>query len=402
MKGGKYMKKRILALLVTAALILSMIPMAFAADIASGTCGDNLTWTLSDTGVLTISGSGAMSDFTPSGAPWYSNRTSITTLVIGEGVTSVGDYAFRRCSSLTSATFPSTLTSIGECAFEMCKSMANVTLPANLRTIEASAFSECEAFTTIVIPEGITTLGNHAFSGCANVTDVTLPSTMTSIGVGAFYSCLSLYNINIPENVVTIDDWAFYTCKALTGIALPEGATTIGVEAFKYCTALESVYIPASVNSIDANAFDYCDTSILAFYGAHDSYAETYANEKGITYNPMHSYDQVVVTEPTCTESGYTTHTCSCGEDFISDLTDALGHDYVNGACTRCGETYLPDLSGDVNRDGKVNVSDIMRAKALIKQGSATAEDLAYGDVNGDGELDSADLAGIKTIILAG
>lgn len=396
------MKRRFVSLLLVIAMIVCAAPAALAADIASGSCGDNLSWVLSDSGVLTITGSGDMTNYSlGTKAPWYNNRASITTVVIGEGVTSVGDYAFRMCSSITSATLPSTLKRVGECAFEMCKKMGNVTLPTGMTEIAASAFSECEAFTTVVVPEGITTLGNHAFSGCVNVTDVTLPSTMTSTGTGAFYSCLSLYNINIPENMVTISDFAFHTCKALTGIDLPEGVTTIGTRAFYNCTVLESVKVPASVSSIDAESFLGCDTAILAFYGGHDTYGQTYAEDNGITYNPMHTYDRIVVTEATCTESGYTTHACSCGEDFISDLTQALGHDYVNGTCSRCGDVFAADLPGDVDRDGVVDVVDLMKVKKMIITQAWSDEELVYGDMNGDGTLDTADLLTMRDAIMA-
>lgn len=395
------MKKRILSMLLALALVLSGMPTVFAADIASGTCGDNMTWRLSDSGVLTISGSGAMYDYTiPDKGPWYSYKSNITSVVIEEGVTELGNCAFYMCGYITNVTFPNSLKSLGERCFFFCTRLNNVTLPGGLTEIADYAFSNCNAFTKIVVPEGVTRIGTHAFSDCSAVTEAILPSTLTTIGFSAFYSCLSLYNIEIPENVVVIEDCAFYTCRALTGIALPEGATTIGAQSFYNCTALESVYIPASVNSIAANAFEGCDTTKLAIYGVHNTYAETYADGNGITYNPMHSYDQVVVTAPTCTESGYTTHTCSCGEDFISDLTDALGHDYVGGTCSRCGDAFVPKVSGDVNQDGKVDVIDIMRLKQLILKESWTEVQLAYGDQNGNNTLDTGDMMLIKSIIL--
>ena len=133
--GKKAMKKRLLAALLCGVMMTGMLPTAFAADITvddtqittvstedeaatSGTCGENLTWTLDDAGTLTISGTGEMTDWSEGDAPWYKNRTKITTVVIGSGVTSVGSYAFYGCTNLTDVTIPEGVESIGQNAFE--------------------------------------------------------------------------------------------------------------------------------------------------------------------------------------------------------------------------------------------------------------------------------------------
>lgn len=397
------MKKRILSLILVFMLILSMVPAAFAADIASGTCGANMSWRVSDSGVLTISGTGKMDDYsTSSKAPWYSYRSQIFSVVIEEGVTGIGDYAFYMCARILTVSLPDSLTSLGDRCFNFCYDLTAVTIPPNVTAIADHAFFGCSDLASVTLPEGVTSIGTCSFSDCSSLTGIDLPDSLTSIGQSAFSSCLNLNAIELPAGVRTIGPTAFHTCRALENIAIPEGVTTIDHQVFYNCSALTSVMIPASVTSIDAEAF-YGRSADLAIYGPHGAYAESYAAEQDITYNPMHSYDQVTVTAPTCTGEGYTTHTCSCGDDFTSDITAALGHDYAGGVCTRCGEKdmTIPELPGDVNRNGKVDVVDILKVKQLSLTGQWTAEELAYGDQNGNGILDTGDMLLIKDIILA-
>lgn len=421
------MKKRILALMMLLVLMMGMSPTVFAADIASGTCGDNMTWRLSDNGVLTISGSGAMYDYTiPNKGPWYSHRNSISSVVIGEGITDLGNCAFYMCSNITQVSFPSTLKSLGERCFDFCTRLNNVTLPAGLTEIADHAFSDCDAFTSIVVPEGVTRLGTHCFSGCANVTSVRLPGTLKTIGMGAFYSCLNLPAVTIPAGVTVIEDYAFYTCRALGSVFIPgsvtgigqeafyncsaltivtleDGVQTIGSMAFYGCTELSRVDIPDSVNSISYDAFYNCTTSKLTIYGNSRSYAETFAHENSINFVAPHNYDGGTVIAPTCTETGFTIYTClDCGDTYMADGTDPLGHDYVNAVCTRCGDVIHADvgMAGDMDDNGIFNVRDIILLKNLILGGQWSAEELARGDLNGNHVLEVADIFMMKQLIL--
>ncbi|MBR0064693.1 MAG: leucine-rich repeat domain-containing protein, partial [Paludibacteraceae bacterium] len=142
--------------------------LAIAASIGSlfaesGTCGDNLTWNLTD-GVLTISGTGKMTDFSyPDYGPWYSSRSSIKTVNIGDGVTSIGDDAFYNCSALTSVTIGNSVTSIGNYAFYECRSLTSVTIPNSVTSIGDGAFYNCSSLTSVTIPNSVTTIGEYAF-----------------------------------------------------------------------------------------------------------------------------------------------------------------------------------------------------------------------------------------------
>ena len=431
------MKKRLLSFVLAVLMIASLLPAtALAADIVdSGTCGaegdgSNLTWTLDREGVLTISGSGDMYDYGLSDAPWYGIRSRVKSAVIADGVTSIGYKAFDDCTSLTSVTIPDSVTSIGDSAFSGCTSLTSVTIPDSVTSIGDSAFSGCTSLTSVTIPDSVTSIGDWAFSYCTSLTSVTLPDSVTRIGERAFYYCTSLTSVTIPDSVtsigefafsgctsltsVTIPDsvtsiggWAFYECTSLTSVTIPDSVTSIGNGAFKGCTSLTSVTIPGSVTRIGVGAFDSCTsltcvtipdsvtrigkqafdycTSLTDVY-----YAGSEAQWKAISissagnndlltanihYNygsHTHSYKDVV-TAPTCTEKGYTTHTCACGKSYVDTYTDALGHAWDSGkvtkeptetetgvkifTCTRCGETKtetIPKLTHEHSYDAVV------------------------------------------------
>ena len=139
----------------------------------SGSCGENVTWTLTADGTMTISGTGAMTDYTyDSRSPWYSCRTYIKRVVMQQGVTSIGDHAFWDCSGLTSVTIPDGVTSIGGGAFSGCTSLTSVAIPSSVTEIGGSAFSGCTGLTSVTIPDSVTSIDGYAFSGCDSLTDV--------------------------------------------------------------------------------------------------------------------------------------------------------------------------------------------------------------------------------------
>jgi hypothetical protein len=306
------MKSRIVFLLL---LLLPGAATAFAQE-DSGTCGKNLTWTLSN-GTLTISGTGDMTDFSSSSSPWYSSRSSIATVIIGNGVTRIGNYAFYNCSSLATVTIPNSVTSIGIRAFSGCNSLiainvdannavyssengvlfnkvkttlvqyttgktdAGYTIPNSVTSIGISAFADCVSLTSVTIPEGVTSIEQEAFSFCENLASLTIPRSVTSIGAAVFnycenltsvtipdgvtsikamtfWNCLSLTSINIPNSVTSIGDDAFNTCLSLTSVTIPKNMTSIGKQAFIQCFSLASVIIPNSVTSIGDYAFSAC------------------------------------------------------------------------------------------------------------------------------------------------
>ena len=255
--------------------------------ISSGTCGSNLTWVLTekekDNYTLTVSGSGEMNDYYSGNAPWYTYKNKIKTVVVEEGITSIGYETFRGCSNLTSIELPEGITSIGTSAFYDCSNLTSIELPEGITSIGTYAFSGCSSLTSIELPEGITSIGDgtfrycssltsielpegitsiryQTFSGCSSLTSIELPEGITSIGSSAFYGCSSLTSIELPEGITSIGSSAFYGCSSLTSIELPEGITSIGSDTFSGCSSLLSIELPEGITSIGSDAFRGCSS----------------------------------------------------------------------------------------------------------------------------------------------
>ena len=235
--------------------------LAVLPSIAHGTCGDGLTWVLTEDGTLTISGSGEMKNYSDSSvAPWYSNRTKILSAVVEPGIESVGNYAFYACLKLTSVSLPGGVKSIGESAFQDCAKLTAVEIPGSVTSIGFQAFDGCSSLTAVTIPEGVTSIAGWTFSACSNLTSVTIPKGVTSIGSYAFYGCSSLTSVTIPESVTSIGEGAFDGCSSLTSVTIPGGVTRIANSTFYGCSGLTSVTIPESVTRIGDRAFTDCSS----------------------------------------------------------------------------------------------------------------------------------------------
>ena len=147
----------------------------------SGTLGENLTWTLNNAGLLTISGNGEWN-----GDLQDRIRNDVLKAVIEDGVTNIGERAFSRCENLKSITIPDGVTSIDRGAFYACHSLTGIVLPDSVTSIGERTFYACHSLTSIVIPDGVTSIGNHAFRNCTALTSIVIPDSVTSIGIGAF------------------------------------------------------------------------------------------------------------------------------------------------------------------------------------------------------------------------
>lgn len=169
-------------------------------DIAekSGTCGPQLSWSLSNDGILVISGTGRMDDYAGGGdnvSPWYAYKSSIKKVIIGDGVTSTGYCAFWECMEITSISIPDTLTSIGDYSFALCTSLSRIELPASVTDIGFSAFGACYALTNIELPAGIVEIKGQTFAECSGLKSITIPSSVTGIGDTAFWKCSDLTDV---------------------------------------------------------------------------------------------------------------------------------------------------------------------------------------------------------------
>ncbi len=165
--------------------------------------------------------------------------SSITSIVIPDSVTSIGDWAFEDCDSLTSITIPDSVTSIGNSAFSFCYSLTSITIPDSVTSVGGGAFSFCYSLTSITIGDGVTSIGGRAFWGCSSLTSITIPDSVTSIGNSAFSGCSSLTSITIPDSVTSIGYSAFEGCDSLTSITIPDSVTSIGYSAFSSCGSLQ-------------------------------------------------------------------------------------------------------------------------------------------------------------------
>lgn len=237
-------------------------------DNPTGKCGAECTWTLDkETGTLTISGTSVIYDSNPSYYPsdtnWcddYKNdyKDQIKTVIIEEGVTGIGHYAFYNCKNLKSITIPDSATFIGPYAFQDCRSLKSINIPYGVTDIGNHVFSSCISLQSISIPDSVTNIGTYAFYACSSLQRITLPNSVTNIESCAFYSCENMTSIIIPDSVKNIEDNAFRFCTKLKSITLPSKLKKIKESTFNSCTALSNVTIPESVTSIDDYAFNGC------------------------------------------------------------------------------------------------------------------------------------------------
>ena len=194
--------------------------------VAFGHCGDSITWNFYDSGNLTLSGSGEMWNYNYDVPPF--KDYGIKTVTIGDGITSIGDYAFSGCSGLTELTLPNSVTSIGESAFAYCSDLEKITVESGNSRYDSrdncNSIVETETNTLIVgcknsiIPNSVTSIGESAFRGCSGLTELTLPNSITSIGEYAFYSCRGLTELTLPNSITSIGDYAFAYCSGLAKI----------------------------------------------------------------------------------------------------------------------------------------------------------------------------------------
>lgn len=388
---------RFLSLIISAVLLFSALPMtAVSANntelaetgVESGTTGD-CTWTLNGN-ELTISGNGKMDDYDSyTNVPW--NR-GFNRLIIKNGVTSIGNNAFRWSYNLYTVYIPDSVTSIGESAFENSYSLITATIGSSVTSIGRYAFRDCRSLVNLTVPDSVTRIGCEAFSGtewfnqqpdglvyvgkvaydikgdCPS--EITIRDDTLGIAEEAFLDC-SLKSVTIPDSVTIIDAAAFAYSSSITSVTIGNSVTEIGRSAFKYCSKLtsltigssvktikhdaffgcknlKSVTIPESVTTIGDRAFGYDDEGIIdsfIIYGNKGSEAERYANDNGITFKS------------------------------VTDQPDP------------------PYLLGDTDGNGDVDTADatvIQRAVTKIAV-PYDEEQLMRGDVDGDGGLTIVD-----------
>ena len=259
------MKKRLLSMILALSMMLTILPVnAITALAANDSCGANLTYELTPntddpgTYTLTIRGEGAMYDYSSSTVPWNAQKSKITSVVIENGVTSIGNYAFEDCSALKMLDIPQSVTEIGSKAFRACSALTSLALPETVNRIGNTAFQGCSNLETINIPSGVKLIEKDTFHGCEKLNDVTIPAGVTLIGNSAFKACKTFRNINIPKGVTKIDYFAFEDCTQLETVGIPSTATNIRNFAFRNCPKLKSFVFPSGTTQIQPGVLSGC------------------------------------------------------------------------------------------------------------------------------------------------
>jgi len=306
------MKKLTITLMIATVLNVANV-FAQSCDY-SGTTGP-LSWCLKD-GTLTIGGTGAMPDYEVGGTPWYEYQESINTIIMENGVTSIGNYAFYGCYYLHSVIL-NNIISIGNSAFQHCYSLVSIIIPQSITSIGTRVFWGCDSLTSIdvesnninyssengvlfdkektiiikypagktsttyIIPNTVTTIGETAFSLCYSLSSVIIPNSTTTIEQEAF-SDNGLTSVTIGDSVTTIGWGAFRFCSGLTSVTIPNSVITIGENAFRNCNGLTSITIGNNVTTIGVCAFADC-SSLMSI--DVESNNKNYSSENGVLFD---------------------------------------------------------------------------------------------------------------------
>ena len=369
------------------------------------------------------------------GNPKYDSRnncnaiieTATNILVIGckatvipNSVTSIGPGAFMGCSGLISIDIPNSVTSIGAGAFEDCTALTSITIPNSVTSITGSMLCGCSSLTSVEIPDSVTTIYNYAFEGCSALTSIDIPNTVTSLGYSVFAGCSGLTSVTIhdldawcrisfadskanplynahhlfidgeeiidlviPNSVTSIKRYAFYGCSSLTRVEIPNTVSSIGNSAFEGCSSLTSVTIGNSVTSIGSQAFSGCSSLNDVFSMVDDPTTITMGSD--VFYRSPGNYAARTLHVPVGTVSAYQADT-NWSKYF--GLIVEMEHDVT--------------ISGDVNGDGQVNITDVTMLIDYVLTGNSGGISLDAADCSQDGNVNITDVTVLIGFVLNG
>ena len=390
--------------------------------IDQGACGTNIKWQLNSKGVLTISGTGAMKNYTyKSEMPWYKYINDIQSVVIEDGVTSIGDYAFYGMLKLTTISIPEGVKTIGEYVFKNCTALDGVNFPSTLTKLGQSAFYGCTSLSSIAIPEGLYTVWGYTFKNCTSLEEVTLPSTLIKIDEAAFYGCSSLKKIDIPDNVSIIGIYCFKNCSSLSEVSLPkkltqireavlygtaiktleipEGVTTVGPYAFKNCTSLKTIKLPQSLKKIDEAAFYACNhlsvlnvpenVETIGNYALRSceelqsvSFPESLRTIGESSFYGCSSLSELVIPEGVTSLGGYAFKSCvNIYEVTLPTTLETIGESAFYG-CSRISSITIPEYVAKIGAYAFSRCSGL--AEVIFTGNAPSIGDYAFARVTAD------------------
>lgn len=317
----------------------------------SGKCN----WDLIGT-TLIIRGNGDMLSYNSSSIPW---GRDITEVIILDGVTSIGNYAFYGCSNLSKITIPDSVTKIGLVAFGQCVSLLEVKIPKGVTSISSGTFDGCTSLKNVTIPSSVTEIGNRSFYNCSELTEITIPEGVASIGGFTFYKCRSLTKVNVLGRLDSIGDSAFYSCDSLTEFNMPKGAAYISRYAFYYCTDLKEINLTDNATYIGDCAFRACGSlkkinipDSVAYIGTEAFYGCTSLKEVNIpdkitaisdsAFRSCSSLTKVTIPSTVTTIGKSAFDSCSALTEInLSDSIEAIG-DFAFYGCSSASKIELP------------------------------------------------------------
>ena len=323
------------------------------------------------------------------------------------GITSIGEEAFCFCSGLTSVTIPNSVTSIGNYAFQGCYCLTSVNIPNSVTSIGNYAFAECYGLTSVNIPNSVSSIGDMAFYGCTSLTSITIPNSVTSIGKVAFKSCFVLTSVTIPNSVTSIGDMAFYDCTSLTSIYnhIPHPSdVTLGNSVFTGVDKTNcTLYVNPTLVEVFRNADQWKDFNNIVegdwtFITFNKNETTLYLNESDTlvaTVLPEQTllWQSSDPTIATVDQNGVLTALAVGNATITATATDGSG---VSASCSVTVKQKA--IGGDINGDGRVNVSDVTALINMIL--GVIPKDEARADINGDGKINVSDVTALINIIL--
>ena len=346
----------------------------------NGAISSSLDWSLTQGGVLTISGNGAIPDYSQGDSlPWSSSEINVSTIHIEDGVTSIGDFAFYNSTAL-SVYIPDSVTSIGQHAFNG-SSLLSVTIPGSVETIGNSAFRNCANLTSATVSEGVKFIEDQAFRACTSLAYIDFPASIESVGTSAFTSCTEMVSVRFKSgnknSKVALGDSLFMQCGNLMSVTLPLTTDSIGDSMFSSCHRLPSLYIPATIQSISDNAFTSCISLSTISFGGSETQWNNIASPQ--LKGSLQSTKTNVVFDVTFDDP------FAEDPDDPGDFDSCINHVDTNndGKCDNCGETMSTDNTNPDDGNGDNNNPDDGNGDNN-NPGDSNGDNNNPGDGNGD------------------